>query len=57
LPATSVTGTPDGGLYLLKPGEIGHATAQIGKPGGQDFNKSQTSTGYPVQAGHEVGKQ
>jgi Cytochrome C oxidase, cbb3-type, subunit III len=57
LPATSVTGTPDGGLYILKPGEIGHATAQIGKPGGQDFNKSQTSTGYPVQPGHEVGKQ
>jgi len=48
LPATAATGTPDGEPYVLKPDQIGKATAQIGKPGGQNFNKSQTSTGYPV---------
>ena len=53
LPPTSVTGTPDGDLYVLPPASLGKAAAQIGKPGGQDFNKSQTSTGYPAQP-HEV---
>ena len=48
LPPTAVTGTPDGGLLVLPPGQIGQAGAQIGKPGGQDFSKSQTSTGYPL---------
>jgi hypothetical protein len=48
LPATSVTGTPDGDLYVLPPASLGKGTAQIGKPGGQDFTKSQTSTGYPA---------
>jgi mono/diheme cytochrome c family protein len=50
LPPTAVEGTPSGGLYILQPGQIGHATANIGKPGGQDQSKSQTSTGYPLPA-------
>ena len=49
LPATSVTGTPDGDLYVIPPADLGKAQAQIPKPGGQDFTKSQTSTGYPRQ--------
>ncbi len=48
LPGTSVTGTPDGDLYVLPPASLGKGTAQIPKVGGQNFNKSQTSTGYPA---------
>jgi hypothetical protein len=50
LPPTAVEGTTTGDNYVLQPGQIGHATAQIGKPGGQDQTKSQTSTGYPLPA-------
>ena len=47
LPPTSVTGTPDGDLYVIPPGDLGKAQARIPVPGGGD-TKSQTSTGYPL---------
>lgn len=56
LPPTSVTGTPDGDLYVLPPASLGKGTAEIPKPGGQNFSKSQTSTGYPA-APRQFGKQ
>jgi len=49
-PPPAVEGTPSGDLYVLPQGQIGHATANIGKPGGQDQSKSQTSDGYPLPA-------
>jgi len=55
LPPTAVEGTPSGGTYILPTDAIGKAKPQIGKPGGQDFSKSQTSTGYPVVP-HDPGK-
>jgi mono/diheme cytochrome c family protein len=51
LPPTAVEGTTTGDNYVLQPGEIGKATANIGKPGfhsGQ--TKAQDSTGYPPPA-------
>ncbi len=48
LPPTSVTGTPDGDLYVIPPANIGKGQARIPEPGGPDYMKSQTSTGYPA---------
>lgn len=48
LPPTSVTGTPNGDLYVIPPGDLGKAQAHIPQPGGADYGKSQTSTGYPL---------
>ena len=48
LPPTAVTGTPGGDPLVLSPDSIGKAAANIGKPGGPNFTKSQTSTGYPL---------
>ncbi len=48
LPPTAVEGTTSGDNFVIQPGQIGHATANIGKPGGQDQSKSQTSDGYPL---------
>ena len=50
LPATAVSGTPNGENYVLQPGQIGKATANIGKPGSQGPGASQESTGYPQPA-------
>ncbi len=47
LPPTSVTGTPDGDLYVIPPADLGKAQAHIPVPAGGD-TKSQTSTGYPL---------
>jgi len=52
LPPTAVEGTPSGGIYILQPGEIGKAQANIGKPGSQGQTGSQTSTGYPREPYH-----
>ena len=47
LPPTAVEGTTSGDNYVLQPGQIGKAAANIGKPGSQGPTGSQTSTGYP----------
>jgi Cytochrome C oxidase, cbb3-type, subunit III len=47
LPPTAVTGTTTGDDFVLQPGQVGKASSQIPHPGGPDFHKSQTSTGYP----------
>ena len=48
LPSTAVSGTPSGEDYVLQPGQVGKASAQIAHPGGQYNRPSQTSTGYPA---------
>ena len=48
LPPTAVDGTPNGQTFVLPDNSIGKGTAKIGKPTTQNFDKSQTSTGYPL---------
>jgi hypothetical protein len=48
LPPTAVEGTTTGDNFILQPGQIGHAQANIGKPNISESGKSQTSTGYPL---------
>jgi mono/diheme cytochrome c family protein len=50
LPPTAVEGTPTGDTFVLQPGEIGKASANIGKPGYNGSTKAQDSTGYPPPA-------
>jgi len=54
LPATAVSGTPNGENYVLEPGQIGKAQANIGKPGTSGATGSQTSTGYALPEYHPV---
>ena len=54
LPPTAVSGTPNGQNYVLEPGQIGKAQANIGKPGASGATGSQTSTGYPLPEYHSV---
>ena len=49
LPPTAVEGTTTGDNYVLQPGQVGHATSNIGKPGATGQTGSQTSTGYPLE--------
>lgn len=48
LPSTAVSGTPSGENYVLEPGQVGRAQANIGKPGTTGATGSQTSTGYAL---------